>query len=219
MLQQIAARSPAKIRILELGAGRTGFPDWLECAELRKSAEFVAQDVTGINRAWLEQRCDEVLIGDAADRLTGGPYDMIFSTFAYEHFVSPARVLETSLAVLAPGGLLGIVSPLYVAPGYIPPALRHLPRWKGLAASCFLAWQNLYARLCGRPNFWIVTEPALFTHGYRIDADAVHLVSSGDLAVSLRNRAERLPLRLPARDWWDWVWTRFLLLAALYRKH
>ncbi|WP_159460304.1 class I SAM-dependent methyltransferase [Tistlia consotensis] len=207
-----------RLRVLEFGAGRSGFPDWLEAVGLRQRIELTAQDVTALNRDWLAARCEAVLLGDAAEGLAGGPYDLIFSTFVYEHLVRPDRVVEACVSALAPGGLLAIFSPAYVMPGYVPPALRARPRAQGLTVTLFLWLQALKVRLGGRPNFWVAAEPALFERGYFVDADAVHLVAPADLDRLLAGRAVRRPLRLPAQGLADWVWSRFLLLAALYEK-
>jgi SAM-dependent methyltransferase len=218
-LSELAAkRAPRRVRLLELGAGRTSFPAWLESVGLRTVVEFVAQDITALNREWLTARCDDVLICDAADGLAGGPYDLVFSTFVYEHLIRPAQVVEASLATLAPGGLLAIFSPHYVLPGYVPPAMRAMPLAKRWAATLLLAWQKWWAAWRRRPNFWIVTEPALFVRGYFMDADAVHLVSEADLRILLGSRVDPLPLNFPAKSLRDWVWSRFILLAVLYRK-
>ncbi len=217
-LEEAPRPGAGRLRVLEFGAGRSGFPDWLDEQGLRRRIELTLQDVTTLNRDWLLPRTDALLVGDAAEGLDGGPYDLIFSTFVYEHLVRPDRVVEACLAALAPGGRLALFSPAYVVPGYVPPALRARSRWAGLAATVFLCLQSLRTRLTGRPNFWIAAEPAVFDQAFRIDADAVHLVAPADLDCLLAGRARRRTLHLPAHGLRDWIWSRFLLLAAVYEK-
>jgi hypothetical protein len=159
-----------------------------------------------------------VVICDPANGLPGRPYDLIFSTFVYEHLIRPDQVLEAGLGAMEAGGLLAIFSPHYGMPGYVPPALRALPLSKRVAAAVLLACGRQWAAWRRRANFWIVTEPALFQRGYFVDADAVHLVSVADLRALLGTRVDFLPLRVQTKGLRDWVWSRFLLLGVLLRK-
>jgi 2-polyprenyl-3-methyl-5-hydroxy-6-metoxy-1,4-benzoquinol methylase len=198
-LQRIIAER-GTVRVLEFGAGRTSFPRWLSEQGLRANVTFAAQDVTPINQEQMNAICDETLFGDV--EAINGQFDVIFSTFVYEHLVHPRRLLLHCIRLLTPGGLLFIVCPRYSFPGYIPPALRHLPRWRQLLLSV-----------------WIVTEPALFATGFRRDADAIHMVSRTDLDLTLRPHCDAVRLELPpVRTPRDFALNRLALLVALYRK-
>ena len=118
-----------------------------------------------------------------------GQFDIIFSTFVWEHIAEPQATLDYLLERLAPGGSLFLFSPRYDVPGYVPPALRHLPRFYSLWLSLWLQVTRLSTLLGGRAKFWIVTDPALFhvTPWFR-DADAVHLVSRHDLTLYLKDK-------------------------------
>jgi 2-polyprenyl-3-methyl-5-hydroxy-6-metoxy-1,4-benzoquinol methylase len=209
--------SLSRLEILEIGAGKTSFPLWIEKIGLRDKIRIALQDITPLNRGYLSQCCDQVWIGELAS--VEGQFDVILSTFVYEHLVDPRSNLDQIVARLRPGGLLYIVSPCYTLPGYIPPALRHLALWKQLACNAFLMGSAVIAKLTGEPNFWIVRQPALFSLGYRRDADAVHMVSKNDIALYLRNRCEPVRLQIPkARSLQQLIWLRLAMLIAAYRK-
>ena len=176
-------------RVLEFGAGRSGFFEAL--GTLRHDVHYVVQDVTERNRDHLDQVADRVFIGDIS-AVNDEPFDIIFSTFVYEHVTNPKATLEILLQMLAPGGSLFIFCPRYDWPGYVPPALRHLARWRGLWLSILLQLTKLpnsFRFVHGQGMFWIVNEPAVFhTSTWFRDSDAVHLVSRGDLRAYLKRR-------------------------------
>jgi 2-polyprenyl-3-methyl-5-hydroxy-6-metoxy-1,4-benzoquinol methylase len=215
-LQRMVAERGA-VRVLEFGAGRTGFPRWLSEQGLRANVTFAAQDITPINRALLCAICDETHFSDVG--AIDGQFDVIFSTFVYEHLVHPRRMLLHCVRLLRPGGVLLIVSPRYSFPGYIPPALRHLPRWRQLLLNAWLAASAAGSWILRRPNFWIVSQPALFATGFRRDADAIHMVSRTDLDLTLRPHCDAVRVQLPpVRTPRDFALNRLALLVALYRK-
>jgi hypothetical protein len=61
------------VRVLELGAGRTDFPNFLRRHGI--PVHFTAQDVTPTNRLSLEAVCDRVVIGDIAE--VSGEFDVV----------------------------------------------------------------------------------------------------------------------------------------------
>jgi len=179
-------RKPAvSLNVLEFGAGRTGFPDWLP-DELRNQIYFVAQDITNQNLDFLNRVADQVCIGDLASIATEQKFDIIFSTFVWEHVSNPSETLEILLGMLNPHGKLFLFSPRYDIPFYVPPVLRHLSRVQGMLASLRLWLSRIRVLLGGKPNFWIVPAPAvLHCKKWFRDADAVHLVSKYDLQRSI----------------------------------
>src|SRR4051794_12503066 len=123
-LRELISSGSDRPRVLELGAGRTGFPDYLGRAGV--PVHFTAQDVTNTNRDYLSQYCDAVHIGDIKD--LGGEYDLILSTFVFEHVSAPREFLEQVKRLLSRRGAHVIACPRYDLPGYICPSMRHLPR-------------------------------------------------------------------------------------------
>jgi SAM-dependent methyltransferase len=197
-----------RCRILEIGAGRTSFGRYL--AELRPQVEFHAQDVTAANRAYLEAQADAVHIADATE--VGGTYDIVFSTFAWEHISSPRRTMLHLLGRLEPGGCVFVASPRYDFPGYLSPSARHLPRTQRVAIAAWLAWRRLRVILGARADFLVHIDPAVLRGRWFRDADAVHWVSLWDLERELGDGHEIRRIRIPATGLRGWFWEKYLLL-------
>jgi SAM-dependent methyltransferase len=207
-------------RVLEFGAGRTRFGTFL--GELRPAVVFHTQDVTPINRDHLSTQADEVLIRDLKG--VDGPYDVIFSTFVWEHVTDPRAVLEHLLRILSPGGSLFIACPRYDMPGYVPPSARHYSRIRQALVNAALMWRRLVALATRRPGFWIHHDPAVFHAPFFIDADAVHWASLHDLRLSMPPGFRLRRLAVPVRSAGvigrlrQWIWARFLLLFVRIDK-
>jgi len=196
----IARRGRA--RVLELGAGRSHFGTYYrEHARdaaggtsramgarqgTRSAIEYTAQDVTPQNRAHLQEEADHVHIGDVSE--LHGPFDVVFSTYVFEHVTNPSEFLHEVARLLAPGGAHVIFCPNYELPGYLCPSLRHLGRLERIAAILFLAGSRVRARFDGVPRFWVNADPALFHVRWYRDADAVHVVSRHDVIAWHRSR-------------------------------
>jgi SAM-dependent methyltransferase len=169
-------------RVLEFGAGRTGFLSFL--GDLRSKVHFTAQDITPQNRDYLTSASNTVHIGDISQ--LPGPYDVIFSTFVWEHVTNPRALWEDLLKKLAPGGSLFIICPRYDAPGYIPPSARHYGLFGKLQV---ILWQFARAAtgILGLPRrtFLIHTDPAVRHREWFVDADAIHWVSRPDFQRAL----------------------------------
>lgn len=115
-------RGEEPVRVLEIGSGRTSFPGALD--DLRENVHFTAQDITEANLDHLNSVADRVHVGDVLE--LGERFDVMFSTFVWEHITNPREVLEWKLSHLNPGGSVFIFCPRYDAPGYVPPSARHL---------------------------------------------------------------------------------------------
>lgn len=177
----LKASNPARplYHILELGAGRTGFPEF--CSRQGIQAAIDAQDVTSVNEEYLRPQCRTVFIGDISSIPNSGQYDLVISTFVFEHVSSPSEFLDQVSRLLMPGGWHVIFCPRYDLPGYVCPSLRHLNYVERLWVSLRLFSSRIVARLDRIPRFWVNTDPSLLhTQWYR-DADAVHLVSRFDV--------------------------------------
>ena len=210
-IERLSHMRPAdqKVRVLEFGAGRTGFGDYL--GDLRTRVEFHTQDVTPQNQDFLRTQCDRVHVGDVLD--LPGPYDVVFSTFVWEHVSNPMRVLTHLLDTLTVGGSLFLASPRYDLPGYTPPTARHYGGFSRLGLLISLAICRLGTRLGGRPAFLIHTDPAMFHRPWFRDADAVHWVSLYDLRRALPDGFElSLPPSPAPSGLKGWIWRRFCLL-------
>lgn len=215
----IQSNPERRIRVLEVGAGRSSFPRWLEEKQRRAQVEVTLQDITPSNESWLLENADHVIVCDATAQIPGGPYDLIFCTFVYEHLIRPDRFLENAMAALKSGGVLIITAPRYDFPGYTPPALRRHSRLDRLVWNAALAVRKSRQVLSGRPQFWIATKPAVLNGPFYRDADAVHLVSKTDIRMALRTVATEIPLRAPERRSIYRALGPLMLLHVAFRKH
>ena len=209
---QAKAAAKGRVRVLEFGAGYTGFRRYL--GELADSVDFDVQDVTPRHLDYLKTQARNVYVGDV--REIRESYDVIFSTFVWEHITTPAEVLDHLLKRLDPGGTLFIAAPRYDFPGYLSPSVRHYSLPRRLALSLWLPWKRLAVLLGGKPKFYIHVDPAVLHVPWFRDADAIHWASWWDLKKYISSRRGegfsitriRVPVSGAARK----VWEKYLLL-------
>lgn len=215
-----AAKEGRPARILELGAGLPTFPKHF--AEMKDRFEYHAQDVTAQNREYLDQMATQVFIADVEG--IPGPYDLIFSTFVFEHVSNPTAFLHEIKRLLTPGGVHVIFCPRYDLPGYLCPSLRHLRPLNKLAALLFLSASRLVAHIDRRARFWVNLDPAVLHLPWFRDSDAVHVVSRYDVERWHKkngfvvNRIDPRPLLAVRRGWRIQVLLRHLTLMLACRK-
>jgi 2-polyprenyl-3-methyl-5-hydroxy-6-metoxy-1,4-benzoquinol methylase len=211
----------SRLRILEVGAGRTGFAQYLAGKNLREAIEFHAHDVTRYNEEWLRDEADESFFGDISSANLPAGYDIIFSTYVLEHVTDPTTHLERVWSLLADDGDLFIFSPRYDLPGYLCPSARHLSSLGGLKFVARAGWARLVAFFLRRPQFLIQTDLAAFHGPFHLDADAVHWVSLRDLRIWAANHGaifKTHPLGTPAFPSKDWLIKRLCTVAVQMTK-
>jgi SAM-dependent methyltransferase len=207
--RQVVARS-SRCVILEFGAGRTGFGRFL--GDLRGNVEFHVQDVSAQNAPELAVQADRVHIGSLLE--IEGSYDIVFSTFVWEHLTSPRAALDHLLRLLKPGGTLFIACPRYDFPFYLSPSIRHLPRNARVRVALWLLWKRLQVLVGRKPAFLLHCDPAVFHGPWFPDADAIHWVSQFDLECALPEGWELRRIPIHASGWRGWFWSRCLLMSV-----
>jgi len=210
VIDQVLAEG-GKCRVLEVGAGRTGFARSL--GECRSRVHFIAQDVTGQNKEFLEQEADAVHVGDIATLET--TVDIVFSTFVLEHVTNPRRHLEDCWARLRPGGTLFIFCPRYDFPGYLSHSADHRGALSRARLAAGLLFHRFVTLLTSRPAFLVHVDPSVFHLPWAIDRDAVHWVSLFDLRCLFAGRGKVRPLKLSAGAGKDWIVKRWLQVAVM----
>jgi 2-polyprenyl-3-methyl-5-hydroxy-6-metoxy-1,4-benzoquinol methylase len=208
--ERLQNRSGRKLRVLEVGAGRTGFGRYLAENNLREAVEFHAHDVTRYNEEWLRGEADESFLGDILTARLPRGYDIVFSTYVFEHVTDPTAHLEKIWSLLSDeetGGDLFIFSPRYDLPGYLCPSARHLSASQEFKFALQAGWARVLALFLRKPQFLIQTDLAAFHGPFYLDADAVHWVSLRDLRIwaadhqaSLRTHRIGCP-DFPSKDW------------------
>ena len=212
-------------RVLELGAGRTGFGDVLRArfATVPGAVHFTVQDVTAQNAEHLRAQADAFHLGPVDELIPGaaGPFHVVFSTYVLEHVTDPAATLSRCLDLLALSGALFVFCPRYDVPFYLSPSASHLGRAGRLGLALRVLAARLHTLLTGDSAFLIHHDPAIFHGPFARDRDAVHWVSRLDLGAFFRARgADVMDLPLPAGPGRDWVVKNLLTvrLRATKRK-
>lgn len=200
--------------ILEFGAGCTGFGDYLQ--DIRSQVAFDVQDVTAVNKEYLSTQADNVHIGDV--RKVHNKYDIIFSTFVWEHITTPRAVINHLLNLLNPGGSIFIASPRYDFPFYLSPSAKHLSVFERVKISTWLTHRRLQVMLGGSPDFLLHLDPSLFHGSWFRDADAIHWVSFWDLNSHLPKNLEIHRLHIPIKGLKGRIWEKFFLLFVQIKK-
>lgn len=202
-----------KVRVLEFGAGRTGFAGFL--GDLRSKVEFTVQDVTPTNRDALAATADRVHIGPLQQ--LQGPFDVAFSTFVWEHITDPRSTLDHLLSQLSPGGSIFIACPRYDIPMYVPPSARHYSKPAQYAMSWWLFGQRVMTRLGGQPRFFVHVDPSVLNRPWYRDADAVHWVSVHDFFRGAPGCAVRR-VSIPVENFRERLWRDLLLAFVQIQK-
>ena len=217
--ERLPGKSP--LRILEVGAGRTGFAQYLAEKNLRDAVEFHAHDVTRYNEEWLRDEDHDSFFGDISSASVPGDYDIIFSTYVLEHVTDPTTHLEQVWTLLSDDADLFIFSPRYDLPGYLCPSARHLSSLEELKFVARAGWARLVALFLRRPQFLIQTDLAAFHGPFYLDSDAVHWVSLRDLKIwAASHNATLITHRIGRPDFpsKDWLIKRLCTVAAQITK-
>ena len=152
--------------VLEVGAGKSK-----ACQDLENCA-YYAQDITNRNHEYFKKFNAPFAVSAHDFNIK---FDVIFSTYVFEHVSDPERFLNEYLSLLNPGGRLLILCPRYDLAFYIPPSLRHLPKRKQLTLMSFFWLDSIFGITDN--YFPINSDPACFSLKWKRDFDAVHLVS------------------------------------------
>lgn len=170
-----------KIKILEIGAGKTGFYRCI--SPLKDKIHFTTQDVHKQNIDHLSRISDSVIIGDLteSETISSEKYNIIFSTYVYEHVVNPEILLDKLMKSLTVNGVLYIFSPRYDFPFYISPSASHYKLTKRILLSLWLLKKRFQASYYKSPSFLVHNDPSIFHLEYKRDFDAIHWVSSHDI--------------------------------------
>ncbi len=207
-------------KVLEMGAGCTGFAAYLE--DLREQVIFDVQDVTDTNKNYLLGQADHVYIGDVTE--IEDSYDIIFSTFVWEHITTPQAVLEYLVNILNPHGSIFIISPCYDFPFYLSPSAKHLSKLKRFLLGIWLVFNRLKVIIINKPKFLIHLDPAVFKSSWFRDSDAIHWVSFWDLKAYINNKynqqlkLHKLKINMSNNSFKTWFWHSFLLLFVEIEK-
>ncbi|NBV21209.1 MAG: methyltransferase domain-containing protein [Proteobacteria bacterium] len=210
-IEAVIARK-GNCRALEIGAGRTGFRQFYTSQKLH----FSVQDVTALNEDYLRLHADRVFIGDLQS--VTGRYDVIFSTFVFEHITNPQATLDLAWQMVEPGGALFVFCPRYDMPFYLPPSFDHRPVISRWLTGLYLLGRRALTAVGGTPAFLITPDPSVFHREWARDRDAVHLVSLFDLRAFARQRGRLTCYPLASGSLKDWIVKNLLQVNAVIEK-
>lgn len=200
-LEDVARRKPGRrIRVLEAGAGKSGLAEFLVTQGWRGRVELHAQDVTAQNKLWLEERFDGLTVGEIDE--VSSVFDLIVSSYVFEHVTDPRAFLDSLWSKLAPGGVIMMTCPRYDAPFYLPPSVDHVAAPAKLALACHVVWRRLVTLLTHQPAWLVLKDPAVFHLPFFRDRDAVHWVSWFDIRA---HWPQATRLKLASGSLSDWV--------------
>lgn len=217
ILRLARAGTARPCRVLEIGAGRSGFGQYLRAQGARDDVHLTSQDITTANLEHLRENSDEVITGNI-DRLEGS-WDLIFHSYVYEHLCRPREFNERLWSLLSPGGHLVIQCPRYDFPLYFPPCWDHLSLSAKLWQTLRLAGSDLAAAFGrGASRFTVFSDPAVFHLPFVRDRDAVHRVRKSDLRWLFGARANVREFDLVPGSLKDWIVKKLLTLRMVLEK-
>lgn len=209
-------RDTGSCRILEIGAGRSGFGPFLRRDHDGGKIHLTSQDITAANVNYLRSTSDSV-VTENIDRLEG-TWDIIFHSYVYEHLCRPRAFNEMLWSHLAVGGYLLIQSPCYDTPWYFPPCFDHLRKAEKLWDALRLWGSDFVSLFDKQPRFTIFSDPAIFHLPFESDRDAVHRVRKSDIRSLFATRAKCTNFHLPSGSRKDWIVKEFLTLRMILQK-
>lgn len=209
-------RSTDSIKILEVGAGRSGFHNVLrdKFSAQRHRIEYCVQDVTLQNREHLQRVSNRQFLGETPIELHEGNFDIIFHSFVLEHICMPGLTLEHLVGRLCSGGSMIFSCPNYAFPFYICPSVRHRTTAVQWLSNAKILWNSFFADREALLN----TDPAIFYVPFRRDEDAVHLVSRPQIRGLLRRHGSCTTFQTRNKGLKAMVLNRFLQCHLEFTK-
>jgi 2-polyprenyl-3-methyl-5-hydroxy-6-metoxy-1,4-benzoquinol methylase len=210
-----------KIDILEVGAGKTGFGEYIKEFKLDTFINYYAQDITKKNLVWLKKNANFIISDDLKNKKYHNKFDIIFSTYVLEHVVQPQTHLNTLFKSLRKNGSLFLFSPRYDFPGYTCPSIRHSTLFNRINVVFKQIFYRIKSFFLKKPMFLIQSDLAIFYKDFYTDADAVHWVSSIDLKYWAKQKSaifRKINCFKEFSSLKDYVVKRFLTCAVEIRK-
>lgn len=160
------------VKILEIGAGKSGLGEFLEHENVRSCVHVTSQDVTSLNVDWLKQYSDQVFIGDVEKM--DDKFHVVIHSYVLEHVSRPLSFLNHVYNKLTLDGGVNIIEcPRYDFLFYLPNSMDHLSLIEKI---------KIKIRILFLSNpFSIMSDPAIFYLPFYTDRDAIHIVRQKDL--------------------------------------
>lgn len=203
----------SKLRVLEVGAGRSGLAEYLDREGLRRHLELHAQDVTASNIDWIGEHFDGVTVGGICD--VPGDFEIIIGSYVFEHVSDPRDFLGQLMGKLRPGGSLFMACPRYDLPFYLSRSADHFTSVQRAATGAYVLLCRLLTLATGKPAWLVHKDPAVFHLPFFRDRDAVHWVSWFDVRA---HWPHAMRLKLASGSVRDWVAKNLLTIGFRVEK-
>lgn len=197
-----------KVKILEVGAGKSGLGKFLRSNGVIEQTELTFQDVTNKNLHWLKQFSNNVIIGDIG--IVTGQFDIVVHSYVLEHISRPCQFLTYIYDNLtAVGGINIIECPRYDFLFYVPNSLNHCSLLDKVRLKLLMIFS--------KKSNYIINDPAVFYLPFYRDVDAIHLVRIKEIC-RLFSNAKISTWSVPSFGLRHWVLNRFLTCRLLIEK-
>ena len=179
--QRLAAFIPDGSNVLEVACGSAANAVLLKGKNCRYTGTDIGFHGLQLARERLQMpECD--FVNSTVLRLPFGneDFDVVFSTYAMEHFVYVEQGLLEQLRVLKRNGTLMILCPGHALPHHLPASMDHLSpqmRRRIFIKRCLLLLKSLF----GKPVIEMNADPAILHMPYEPDRDLVHLPNPDQL--------------------------------------
>ena len=197
-----------KVKILEVGAGKSGLGKFLSSKGIKEQTELTFHDVTDQNIDWLKQYSDNIIIGDI--EVISEKFDIIVHSYVLEHVSRPCHFLTYIFNELTVTGGINIIEcPKYDFLLYFPNSLNHCSLIEKIRLKLIMLFTS-------KLNC-IINDPAVFYLPFYRDVDAIHLVREKNICQLFHN-AKISTWHVPCGGIRHWILTTFLTCRLLIKK-
>lgn len=197
-----------KVKILEIGAGKSGLGEFLRSKGVIDQIELTFHDVTTKNIEWLKQFSDRIIIGDI--EMISDKFDIVVHSYVLEHVSRPVCFLRYIYNNLTKAGGINIIEcPRYDFPFYLPNSLNH--------CSLLVKIKVKLTMIFSRNTNFLVNDPAVFNLPFYRDVDAIHLVRKKEIC-RLFPDGKISTWNVRSLGFRHWILNRFLTCRLIIEK-
>ena len=211
-------KNKKKIKILEIGAAKTGFANYLIKNKIYNCVDFYTFDITKKNQAWYKKiKCKKSFFKNLNIKYK---FDMVFSSYVLEHIVHPEKFLKKNINLIKKNGKIFIACPRYDLPFYLNPGCKH----SSPLVKLNFAIKHIFYRfitIVFKKNFFLTHDDlAIFHKPYFVDANSMHWVSKFELINFFKERNfKTFSLNVNSKVLFskDWFVKKFLTVAIMIK--
>ena len=219
-LREQLLTSKKKIKILEIGAAKTGFAHFLKEKKIYKHIDFYCFDITKNNQKWYQRiNCKKSFYKDLD--LINHKFDIVFSSYVLEHVVYMEKFLNKNINLLTENGKLYINCPRYDLPLYLNPGCRHINFLSKIKIALIQIFYRTITLIFKKNYFLITNDLSIFHKPYFSDADSMNWVSKFEISNFFDNKKFKTNFmqaksygKVLSKDWFIKKFCTILLVAS-----